>query len=110
MPKCSHLLSNILVLASILILRLSTFMMVSHQEASGIAAEDASSKSWMTKHSYLHVQEEVKVMQMMGDDTEVNVMEPKLRSMEITCNFCKCRHLVLQESRNPIQHRVSRLN
>ena len=47
-------------------------MMVSHQEASGIAAKDASSKAWMTKHSHLHVQEEVKVMQMMGDDTEVN--------------------------------------
>ena len=43
----------------------------------------------------------------VGDDTEVNVMEPKLWSMEITC---KCRHLVLQESRNQIQHRVSRLN
>ena len=71
-------------------------MMVSHQEASGIAAEDASSKPWMTKHSHPHVQEEVKVMQMMGDDTEVNVTEPKLWSMEITC---KCKHLVLQESR-----------
>ena len=47
-----------------------TFMMVSHQEASGIVAEDASSKPRMTKHSHLHVQEEVKVMQMMGDDTE----------------------------------------
>ena len=81
-------------------------MMVSHQEASGIAAKYASSKPWMTKHSHLHVQEEVKVMQMMGDDTEVNVMEPKLWSTEITC---KCRRLVLQESRNPIQHRVSRL-
>ena len=69
---------------------LSTFMMVSYQEASGIAAKDASSKPWMTKHSHLHVQEEVKVMQMMGDDTEVNVMEPKLWSIEITC---KCRHL-----------------
>ena len=79
MLKCCHLLSNILLnLASILILRLSTFMMVSHQEASGIAAKDASSKPWMTKHSHLHVQEEVKVMQMMGDDTEVNVMEPQL--------------------------------
>ena len=43
------------------------------------------------QHSHLHVQEEVKVMQMMGDDTEVNVMEPKLWSMELTC---KCRHLV----------------
>ena len=107
MLKCCDLLSNILLLTSILILRLSTFMMVSHQEASGIAAKDASSKPWMTKHSHLHVQEEVKVMQMMGDDTEVNVMEPKLWSMEITC---KCRHLVLQESMNPIQHRVSRLN
>ena len=42
-------------------------MMVSHQEASGIAAEDASPKPWMTKHSHLHVQGEVKVMQMMGD-------------------------------------------
>ena len=41
-------------------------MMVYHQEASGIAAKDASSKPWMTKHSHLHVQEEVKVMQMMG--------------------------------------------
>ncbi len=81
-------------------------MMVSHQEAYKIAAKDASS-SWMTKHSHLHVQEEVKVIQMMGDDTEVNVMEPKLWSMEITC---KCRHLVLQESRNPIQQPVSRLN
>ena len=107
MLKCCDLLSNILLLTSILILRLSTFMMVSHQEASGIAAKDASSKPWMTKHSHLHVQEEVKVMQMMGDDTEVNVMEPKLWAMEITC---KCRHLVLQESINPIQHRVSRLN
>ncbi len=107
MLKCCHLLSNILLLASILILKLSTFMMVYHQEASGIAAEDASSKPWMTKHSHVHVQEEVKVMQMMGDDTEVNVMEPKLWSMEITC---KSRHLVLQESRNPIQYRVSRLN
>ena len=64
MLKCCHLLSNILLLASILILRLSTSMMVSHQEASGIAAKDASSKPWMTKHSHLHVQEEVKVMQM----------------------------------------------
>ena len=45
--------------------------MVSHQEASGIAAEDASSKPSMTKHSHLHVQEEIKVMQMMGDDIEV---------------------------------------
>ena len=98
MLKCCHLLSNILRLTSILILRLSTFMMVSHQEASGIAAEDASSKPLMTKHSHLHVQEEVTVMQMMGDDAEVNVTEPKLWSMEITC---KCRHLVLQESRNP---------
>ncbi len=56
-------------------------MMVSHEEASGIAAEDASSKPWMTKVNIpidLHVQEEVQVMQMMGDDTEVNVMEPKL--------------------------------
>ncbi len=62
-------------------------MMVSHQEASGIAAKDvnSTSKAWMTKHSHLHVQEEVKVMQMMGDDTEVNVMEPKPWSMEITC-------------------------
>ena len=76
-------------------------MMVSHQEASAIAAKYASSKAWMTKHSHLHVQEEVKVMQMVGDDTEVNVMEPKLWSMEITC---KCRHLVLQESRNQIQY------
>ena len=75
-------------------------MMVYHQEASGIAAEDASSTPWMTKNSHLHVQEEVKVMQMMGDDTEVSVMERKLWSMEITC---KCRHRVLQESRNPIQ-------
>ena len=108
MLKCCDLLSNILLLTSILILRLSTFMMVSHQEASGIAAKDASSKPWITKHSHLHAQEEVKVMmQIMGDDTEVNVMEPKLLSMEITC---KCRHLVLQESINPIQHRVSRLN
>ena len=82
-------------------------MMVSHQEASGVGAKDASSKHLITKHSHLHVEEEVKVMQMMGDDTEVNVMEPKLWSMEITC---KCRHLVLQESRNPIQYRVSRLN
>ena len=106
MLKCCHLLSNILLLTSILILRLSTFMIVSHQEASGIAAKDASSKPWMTKHAHLHVQEEVKVMQMMGDDTEVNMMEPKLCSMEITC---KCRHLVLQESRNPVQHWVSRL-
>ena len=97
----STVLSNILLLTTILILRMSTFMMVYHQEASGIAAEDASSKPWMTKQSHLHVQEEVKVMQMMGDDAEVNVMEPKLWSMEITC---KCRHLVLQESRNPIQH------
>ena len=78
MLKCCHLLPNILLLTSILILRLSTFMMVSHQEASAIAAKDASSKPWMTKHSHLHVKEEVKVMQMMGDDTEVNVMEPKL--------------------------------
>ena len=107
MLKCCYLLSNILLLTTILILRLSTFMMVSHQEASGIAAEDDSSKPWMTKHSHLHDQEEVKVMQMMGDDTEVNVMEPKLWSTEITC---KCRHLIFQESRNPIQHRVSRLN
>ena len=30
-------------------------MMVSHQEASGIAAKDASSKPWMTKHSHLHL-------------------------------------------------------
>ena len=105
MLKCCDLFSNILLLTSILILRQSTFMMVSHQEASGIAARDASSKPWMTKHSHLHVQEEVKVMQMMGDDTDV--MEPKLWSMEITC---KCRHLVPQESINPIQHRVSRLN
>ena len=82
-------------------------MMVYHQEASGIAAKDASSKPWMTKHSHFHVQEEVKVMQMMGDDTEVNVIEPKLWSMEITCIY---KHLVLQESRNPIQHGVSRLN
>ena len=82
-------------------------MMVSHQEASGIAAKYASSKSWMTKHSHLHVQEEVKVMQMMGDDTEVNVMEPKLWSMEITC---KCRHLVLHESRYQIQHRIDTFN
>ena len=89
MLKCCHLLSNILLLTSILILRLSTFMMVSHQEASEIAARDASSQPWMTKHSPLRVQEEVTVMQMMGDDTEVNVMEPKLWSMEITC---KCRH------------------
>ena len=73
-----HLLPNILLLTSILILRLSTFMMVSHQEPSGIAAKDASSKPLMTKHSHLHGKEEVKVMQMMGDDTEVNVMEPKL--------------------------------
>ena len=50
-------------------------MMVSHQEASGIGAKDASSKHRMTKHSNLHVEEEVKVMQMMGDDTEVNVIE-----------------------------------
>ena len=107
MIKCCYLLFNILLLTTILILRLSTFMMVSPQEASKIAAKDASSKPWMTKHSHLHVQEEVKVMQMMGDDTEVNVMEPKLWSMEITC---KCRHVVLQESRNLIQHRVSRLN
>ena len=107
MLKCCHLFSNMLLLTSILILTLSTFMMVYHQEASRIAAKYASSKPWMTKHSHLHVQEEVKVMQMMGDDTEVNVIEPKLLSMEITC---KCRHLVLQESRNPIQHRVSRLN
>ena len=78
MLKCCHLLSNILLLASIVILRLSTFMMVYHQEASGIAAIDDSSKSWMTKHSHLRVQKEVKVMQMMGDDTEVNVMGPKL--------------------------------
>ena len=81
-------------------------MVVSHQEASGIAAKDASSKPWMTKHSHLHLQEEVKVMQMMGDDTEVNVMKPKLWSLEISC---KCRHFVLQESRNPIQHRVTQL-
>ena len=87
MLKCCYLLSNILLLTTILILRLSTFMMVSHQEASGIAAEDASSKPWMTKHSHLHVQEEVKVMQMMGDDKEVNVMEPKLWSKEITCKY-----------------------
>ena len=73
-------------------------MMVSHQEASGIPAKYASSIPWMTKLSHLHVQEEVKFMQMMGDDTEANVMEPKLWSMEITC---KCRHLVLPESRNP---------
>ena len=65
-------------MTSILILRLSIFMMVSHQEASGIGAKDASSKHRMTKHSHLHVEEEVKVMQMMGDNTEVNVMEPKL--------------------------------
>ena len=26
-------------------------MVVSHKEASGIAAKDASSKPWMTKHS-----------------------------------------------------------
>ena len=70
MLKCCHLLSNVLLLATILILRLSTFMMVSHQEALAIAAEDASSKPWMTKHSHLHVQEEVKVMQMMGHDTD----------------------------------------
>ena len=82
-------------------------MMVSHQEASKIAAKYANSKPWLIKHSQFHVQEQVKVMQMMGDDTEVNVMEPKLWSMEITC---KCRHLVLQEPRNQIQHRVSRLN
>ena len=105
MLKCCHLLSNILLLTSIL--RLSTFMMVSHQEASGIAAKDASSKPWMTKHSHLHVQEEVKVMHMMDDDTEVNVMEPKRWSIEITC---KCRHLVLQESRNPIQHSIDTFN
>ena len=78
MLKCCYLLSNILLFTSLLILRLPTFMMVSHQEASGIAAKDASSKPWMTKHSHLHVQEEVKVMQMMGDDTEVNVTESKL--------------------------------
>ena len=107
MLKCCYLLSNILLLTTVLILRLSTFMMVFSQEASKIAAKDASSKPWMTKHSHLHVQEEVKVMQMMGHDTEVNVMGPKLWSMEITC---KCGHLVLQESRNKIQHRVSRLN
>ena len=83
MLKCCHLLSNILLLTSILILRLSTFTMVSHQEASEIAARDASSQPWMTKHSHFHVQEEVTVMQMMGGDTEVNVMEPKLWSMEI---------------------------
>ncbi len=59
MLKCCHLLSNILLLASI----------------------------WMTKHSHLHVQEEVKFVQMMDDDTEVNVMEPKLWSMEITCKY-----------------------
>ena len=76
MLKCCHLLSNILLLTSILILRLSTFTMVSHQEASEIAARDASSQPWMTKHSHFHVQEEVTVMQMMGGDTEVNVMEP----------------------------------
>ena len=86
MLKCCYLLSNISLL--------TTFMMVSPQEASKIAAKDASSKPWMTKHSHLLVQEEVKVMQMMGADTEVNVMEPKLWSMEITC---KCRHPVLQE-------------
>ena len=85
MLKCCYLLSNILLLTTILILRLSTFMMVSHQEASKTAAKDASSKYWMTKHSHLHVQEEVTVMQMMGGDTEVNVMEPKLWSMDITC-------------------------
>ena len=44
-------------------------MMVSREEASKIAAKYASSKPWMTKHSHLHVQEEVKVMQMMGDDS-----------------------------------------
>ena len=53
-------------------------MMVSHQEASEIAVKDDSSKPRMTKHSHLHVQEEVQVMQMMGYDTEVNVMELKL--------------------------------
>ena len=78
MLKCCHLLSNKFLLTSILILRLSTFMMVSHQEASEIAVKDATSKPWMTKHSHLHVQEEVQVMQMMVDDTEVNMMEPKL--------------------------------
>ena len=62
MLKCCHLLSNILLLTTILILRLSTFMMVSHEEASKIAARYASSKPWMTKHSHLHVQEEVKVI------------------------------------------------
>ncbi len=36
-------------------------MTVSHQEASEIAAEDASSKPWMSKHSHRHVQEEVKL-------------------------------------------------
>ena len=74
MLKCCHLLSNIFLLTSISILRLSTFMMVSHQEASEIAVKYASSKPWMTKHAHLHVQGEVQVMQMMGDDTEVNVI------------------------------------
>ena len=55
MLKCCHLLSNMLLLTSISILRLSTFMMVSHQEASGIATKDVSYKPWMTKHSHLHV-------------------------------------------------------
>ena len=63
MLKCCHLLSNLLLLTSILTLRLSTFMTVYHQEASLIAAEDASSKPWMTKPSHLHVQEELQVMQ-----------------------------------------------
>ena len=83
MLKCCHLLSNILLLTSILILRLSTFTMVSHQEASEIAARDASSQPWMTKHSHFHVQEEVTVMQMMGGDTEVNVMEPNEDNLQM---------------------------
>ena len=92
MLKCCHLLSNILLLNSILIPWLSTFMMVSHQEALEIAAIDASSQPWMTKHSHIQVQEEVTVMQTIGDDTEVNVMEPQTTvngdnlQMQISCS------------------------
>ena len=88
MLKCCYLLSNILLLTTILILRLSTFMMVSHQEASGIAAEDASSKPWMTKHSHLHVQEEVKVMQMMDDDTSVLASDTLQRYCNVISENC----------------------
>ena len=73
-------------------------MMVFHQEASA----DSSQRCQLCPVSNLedHGQtfsEEVKLVQMTGDDTEVNVMEPKLWSLpEMSCKY---RHLVLQESK-----------